>query len=606
MPSTFFGLNIGANALSSFQTSVNTTTNNIANVETIGYTRQTTNLQASAALRVNARYGSTGTGVQAISITQERDLYYDNKYWENNSSLGKFEQKLYYLSQIEEAIKDDSVQQGFATIFAKMFNSLDTLKTNAADESVRNQFINNAQNLCTYFNAISNNLLEVQKDCNEEIKSTVDSINATAKKIALLNKEINVLELKGGHANELRDERANLIDSLSEICSVEIIEREVQNTYGENLGGTTYTVCINGQILVDGNDYSTLSCVARENKINADDAEGLYKIIWTENGNDFNATAGNASGRLKALFEVRDGNNNENLKGSFKEFAGTPPSKKEVTIENLSNDEINALMLSSEGTIMINDRYYDYTGWEASTDADGKLVDFTFHLKEEVAYAVTPGVTVSVGYSVDAMGVPYYHAQMNEFLRNFTEMFNNLEKSGVTLDGNPMPSFFEAHTLSGEVYGFDMDFKNTTLKSSDDSYYMLTAQTVAIHAESLKNSRIFATTTDITNGKDAYDIIEKLKTLQSDVTMFRGAKASGFLELLISDVSVDTQKTNVFYNNYGNMKESIGKIRTSVSGVDQDEEAINLIKFQNAYNMASKVISVMSEMYDKLINETGV
>ena len=101
-------------------------------------------------------------------------------------------------------------------------------------------------------------------------------------------------------------------------------------------------------------------------------------------------------------------------------------------------------------------------------------------------------------------------------------------------------------------------------------------------------------------------IIEKLKTLQSDVTMFRGAKASGFLELLISDVSVDTQKTNVFYNNYGNMKESIGKIRTSVSGVDQDEEAINLIKFQNAYNMASKVISVMSEMYDKLINETGV
>ena len=45
---------------------------------------------------------------------------------------------------------------------------------------------------------------------------------------------------------------------------------------------------------------------------------------------------------------------------------------------------------------------------------------------------------------------------------------------------------------------------------------------------------------------------------------------------------------------------------TSVSGVDEDEEAMNLIKFQNAYNLASKMISVMSEMYDKLINETGV
>ena len=95
MPSQFFGLNIGMNALSAFQAAISTTANNIANVQTEGYSRQTTTLQSSTALRVYATYGSAGTGVEATEIKQERDLYYDTKYWENQASVGYFEQKLY-------------------------------------------------------------------------------------------------------------------------------------------------------------------------------------------------------------------------------------------------------------------------------------------------------------------------------------------------------------------------------------------------------------------------------------------------------------------------------------------------------------------------------
>ena len=94
--------------------------------------------------------------------------------------------------------------------------------------------------------------------------------------------------------------------------------------------------------------------------------------------------------------------------------------------------------------------------------------------------------------------------------------------------------------------------------------------------------------------------------LHKDVRMFRGDSAETFLETLISDVTVDVNKTTTSSNNYSNLSTAIATQRTSVSGVDEDEEAMNLIKFQNAYNLASKVISVMSEMYDKLINETGV
>lgn len=82
MASTFFGLHIGSSALSSFQVATNTTANNIANVKTTGYTRQAATLQAKDAINVTARYGSVGTGVTVTSIKQQRDLYYDNKYWE--------------------------------------------------------------------------------------------------------------------------------------------------------------------------------------------------------------------------------------------------------------------------------------------------------------------------------------------------------------------------------------------------------------------------------------------------------------------------------------------------------------------------------------------
>jgi flagellar hook-associated protein 1 FlgK len=116
----------------------------------------------------------------------------------------------------------------------------------------------------------------------------------------------------------------------------------------------------------------------------------------------------------------------------------------------------------------------------------------------------------------------------------------------------------------------------------------------------------FSTTVSITDGVAAYDIVTRLQTLQDDVKMFRGDSGSAFLETLLSDVAVDTQEVEVFYKTCDSLEASINNLRTSVSGVDEDEEALYLVKFQNAYNMASKVISIMAELYDKLINETGV
>ena len=107
-------------------------------------------------------------------------------------------------------------------------------------------------------------------------------------------------------------------------------------------------------------------------------------------------------------------------------------------------------------------------------------------------------------------------------------------------------------------------------------------------------------------GVDTFDIVDQLLELKSDTIIHRGYGGDKFLQCIYSDITVDGQECSVFLENYTNIRKSIDDQRTSISGVDEDEEAINLVKFQNAYNLSSKCISVLAEMYDRLITQTGV
>ena len=88
--------------------------------------------------------------------------------------------------------------------------------------------------------------------------------------------------------------------------------------------------------------------------------------------------------------------------------------------------------------------------------------------------------------------------------------------------------------------------------------------------------------------------------------MYRGGGADDFLQCIIEDISVDTEESKIFFTNYTNISAAVDNQRQSVSGVDEDEEALDLVKFQNAYNLSSKMVSVLTEIYDRLILETGV
>ncbi len=614
MANTFFGLDIGKSGLFVAQGGLNTTAHNIANIETEGFTRQIIEQRAGSALRANGRHGMIGTGVDVESITQKRSQYYDEKYRNNNSIYGGYSTKSNYMSQIQSYLNEIQLE-GFTTTFDKMHDTIQELEKDPANLTVRTQVTNVAQSFCEYFNSLFTNLQAVQEDCNFEIKNQVDRINAIAAEIASLTKQINAVEIGGSNANDLRDVRNLMIDELSSIINV-----SVEETPNGPVGLKDYVVKIDGQTLVDTYETHQLKVSPREYKKNQTDAEGMYDVIW-DNGQQFNPYAYTQSGSLKALFEVRDGNNADNLKGTVTAYVGM----YSVTMTNSTVNEEAKLNIPETGEITIGTVKYEYESFEVNIDKETGDYTYEFQLKEPVRAYAEEEIS-SVGLTVDYKGVPYYMEQMNEFLRTYAKKFNEIHKSGVDLNGNEGLDFFTAtNKVTGKEYMFGTygedgvqsydpysfnsmtgEFAVEDVSKVYSSYYHITAENICVNSMIQHDSRMFAAASEITNGVGNYDKAEELLELKSDTTMFKQGKPAAFLQTLVAEVGIDTKAALNFAESQNNLVNSIDNQRLSVAGVDSEEEAMNLMRYQQAYNLSAQVISIMNQIYDKLINYMGV
>ncbi len=626
MPSQFFGLNIAYTGLLASNAAVNTTANNISNIETEGYSRQQTIQEASNALRTFTTYGCAGAGVDTIAIERIRDEFYDNKYWDNNEKLGESNIKAYYMKSIENYFQETDDITGFNTAFDLMYNALEELKKDAGSTSAKSQFVMYTQSLCDYFNNISTELSELQKDVNTEIKDTVSTINSIASQIATLNKQINVIEVGGGTANELRDKRALLIDDLSQYVSVETSETPILDlANGYDTGANRFMVKIAGnQVLVDGNDYRELECVARDNNesINQSDCKGLYDIKWSDE-TDFNLYSTMIGGKLQGLIEMRDGNNTENFRGIVDSVDTVKYTVTVAVTEDYLKDLDKCTLSLSGGTISLGAQEFHYTNWTMSKNTDTGETYYTFQLDksydENKLSASRLGKEAKIGASVDYQGIPYYQEQLNEFVRLYSRTFNDILTQDGSVDtyGNDATALLLGTNPNGGQYDFSDYYASyanpdadgfVTVNSSDDSYHKLTASNFSVSKAIAGDPDLLATRTGASDGESKSDVVDELIELKTDKDKlsFRGGSASEFLQSLLSDVALNASRANNSETYYTTMSTTIDNQRISISGVDSEEEAVNLIKYQNAYNLASKMIQTFSEIYDRLILETGV
>ncbi len=618
--SQFFGLNIGYTGLQAANAALNVTGNNISNVETKGYTRQEAIQAAADALRTNTSYGMAGAGVDTKSIDQIRNAYYDLKYWQNNASKGIYDIKQQYYRQIEDYFTDTDDVQGFNVVYSDMFDALDEVYKSAGDDTKKAAFLSRCKALTEYFNNMHTSLQRLQTDANNEIMNKVNEINSIASELATLNKQINTIEVNHVRANELRDKRNLLIDQLSEIVDVKVTEVPIYTTEGgsEESGIYRYIVDIaGGQNLVNSYEYSTVECVARsgDEKVNQSDADGLYDIYL--GGLPLNLYGGSLGGQLKGLIEVRDGNNGENFsaKGAY---VNTTPSSVTVKIDksNPNHDfltDMNKVTMNGSGTIVVGNVRLVYESWVYDAD------------KEEYTFSLAPGTPEKpndasglsgkdafVGVSIDYQGIPYYMAQMNEWVRSFSQAMNKIEKSAQDSNGKLAEAMFTSGSDERKFddYNYETGYDGSThlVNTLNNNYLQLTAGNFNINSDMLKDVNLLGTTVDITQGQDAQDItleLMKVRTDKSKMT-YRGCSSEEFLQCLTSDVALGASSANNFYSNFDKISKSIVAQRTSVSGVDNDEEALNLVKFQEAYNLSSKMIQIMTEIYDRLILQTGV
>ena len=626
MPSTFFGLNIAYTGLTAANAGLNTTGNNISNVNTEGYSRQLVTQQANNALRTYTTYGCAGSGVDTIGIERQRDAFYDFKYWNNNAQLGEFEELKYYMKQIEDYFKDDTTMKGFTTIFGEMYDALAELKKDSGGSTAKEQFIGYAGNLTYYFNTMAANLERMQDDVNLELKNQVEQINSYASEIASLNKQINVIEINGGRANELRDRRDLIIDKLSKIVDTTVEEQVVYDTKDpkRTTGATRYIVKIaGGQTLVDSSRYSQLVCEAKPSYANNNqsDAEGLYNVYW-DDGRDFSIYGGTIGGSLRGLIEMRDGNNGENFQGTVADVTrsqGKTQVKVDITADYLKN--LSSCTLPGQGVIRLGSYEYYYDSFSVTYNADGEIESYTFTLSDDVTKnkqlpdAGRVGKEASVGHTVEYQGIPYYQEQLNEWARVFSEVFNRILTQDGSVDGYGQPAdvFFVANDAIDVKQHKFLDSRRditagTVISSTDDSYYYLTAKNFTVSMDMLDDPQKLATRTVETDGESKYDIVDELISLRTDTSMmsFRGCNAGDFLQCVLADVALNAQSANTLTDSYTSIAGTIDNQRLSVSGVDSDEEAISLVQFQHAYNLASQMISVLTEVYDRLILQTGV
>lgn len=433
-----------------------------------------------------------------------------------------------------------------------------------------------------------------------------------------------------GKANELRDRRELLVDELSQIVDVEVKEVPITDTNHpeRETGGNRYMVKIaGGQMLVDASEFRGMECVARESyeKTNQTDIDGLYDIYW-EDGQEFNLYNVAMGGALQGLIQMRDGNNGENFIGEIVGTGTTAGGMQDtVTIRADASylQDLNKCNLSDQGGIInLGNQEFYYDSWEynCTYDAAGNpTYTYTFTLSDHEKNPTRltndrVGKMAEIGKSIAYQGIPYYMNQMNEWLRTFSQKFNDILTSGFNSENNPGSMMFTANMATSDEQ-FDLPDstrydlgKDVTVGVHDDSYYRMTAKNFAVLAAMELDPTLLANKFKPGDGVEQDDLLSALKDMvtNKDKMSFRGASASEFLQCVLSDVALNASRANTFHQSFKDISATIDNQRISISGVDEDEEAVNLVKYQNGYNLASKMIQTLTEIYDKLILETGV
>jgi len=290
-------LNIARWALLSQQTAIEVTGNNIANVNTEGYTRQQAIIDAAPPISTTP--GQIGTGVRVTEIRRAYDNFLGSQIISETNILGKWNVKEESLSRAE-VIFNETTGGGLNKNLSEFWSAWQNLSLNPAGETERQAVIGKGKLLSDTFNKLSTDLKRIRDDIDKKIVSSVDEVNQWTSQIAELNKVIHEAEVTGENANDLRDKRELTIKKLAEKIDINYYEES-------NKQVVVYTA--KGRPLVTGQYAFQLQAVT-----NGENA-ALHDVKWKNvDGTLTDITSDLTGGNLAGLIETRDSNVRQYLK----------------------------------------------------------------------------------------------------------------------------------------------------------------------------------------------------------------------------------------------------------------------------------------------------
>ncbi|NLN06544.1 MAG: flagellar hook-associated protein FlgK, partial [Firmicutes bacterium] len=220
--STFFGLNIARLGMQAQLKALEVTSHNIANANTPGFSRQTAHMIPTAGVSY-AKKGMLGSGVIVDEIKRIRDSFLDRQVRHEMQTLGQWQARSSYLSQVEQVFLEPS-ESGLNSVISTFFDSWQELSLNPESSSARSALIENANFLLNSIKHTYNSLTTIRDDITVNIELKVSEINSLARQISDLNQQIVRLSARNDHPNDLMDRRDLLIEQLAKIINFSTIE----------------------------------------------------------------------------------------------------------------------------------------------------------------------------------------------------------------------------------------------------------------------------------------------------------------------------------------------------------------------------------------------
>ncbi len=557
MSSNIFSiLNTAKLGLLSQQLAIEVTGNNIANVETEGYSRQDVILESNTPRSI--AQGQLGTGVRVSGIERVFDQFLFQQILAEGDPTGNFAVRKDVFEQLE-ILFNENQGRSLNSELSELFAAFQDLSSNPTGLPERAEVLGRAQSLSAVFNNLGDGLFKIQRNIDAIVSDEVAKVNNLIDEIAKLNQAVFANSPGQFSANDLKDQRDKLITELSKKIDITLVS--------ESDGQQSLTLR-DGTPLVLKDLAFNLST-----GLNGNNKSFLDVFVSNNAGGTTNVTSAIQGGELKGYLDMRD--------------LEVPAIKEKL-------DRLAAGFVQE-----FNRVHQQGFGIDGSTG-----VNFFTPLNPTVFTN-----TLNTGSAqVSVQNASPTTVSVDDFEITMTGV-NSFSLTNLTTGASAGTFTFTAGTTFNLAGGFAVSITGTPAVGDRFKFSVSenAATFVAVSNEVLSNSqKIAAGSSTSGDGGNAGNLAD----LQSDLTFNSVTLQSGsgaftfdeFYNALVSAVGVNSASAQAGVRQQDGVLLQLNNRRESISGVSVDEELINLVQFQQAFNASARMISLVEELFDTLIN----